>query len=414
MTKAKNILIITSCAFRLLLDYCYKYAISPIYSYAGFEYIPNKESYIISWVVLLLFIMLVQPFIKIGNTFVGMFALIIYFVRFIPITSFYACYYQPIDCFLLNSIFYAVLFVFLYFFLFRFRGDYNVVKSSNMVFIVVMILALNIVFISGYYSHFRLNFSLTNVYDLRFEARDYNIPLLLKYLWNAGNNIIPIFVVYYLEKKKKIIAYLLIFVSLLNFGINGLKTTLFKVILCVILYKCYRRSFVNYVGLFLVILVSFALMWFYFLNDTIISDIIVRRVFFMPARLDFCFYEYTLQNGLVYMNSELADKLTFDIGAIYMHEGVRANNGMFSDAYARFGIMGVFFYPILISLFCAWCGKAINRLNESIKFYVALIFAVTLMGSAFTTCLLTHGLMLTVVVLMMLPKTQTIKKSINS
>ena len=261
-----------------------------------------------------------------------------------------------------------------------------------------------VIFVSGYYTHFRLNFDLFNVYDLRLEARDFKMPVFLSYIWPAAANILPLILVYYLSKKKYTLVLFLSFVIFLNFSINGLKSVLFKLFIAVLLYLLWKDNFIKYIIAFLILLFSFALFEFYVLDSNIISSLIIRRVLFMPSMLDTLFYDYFSINGPIYYNENV--DVNFAISDIYFgKEEMRANNGLFSDAIINLGYVGVILYPLLFTLFFKYCSAAFFGVNKFVLVFVAFIIAMSLNSTMFTTALLTHGIfLLCVVVYYFLPK----------
>ena len=407
--KHKILFFLSILLYRLLLDYNYINIVSPRHSYAGFTFdAVETEAVYLSWVMLGVISVQVYQFFKRNYYFTLCFALLVFLLRVVPMTSFIACHNHPFEYIITQMVFYVLLFLLLY--IIHFKGIYRFQAGETLVNIIVIAMCLNILFISGYYSNFRVHLSFEDVYDLRFEARTYNIWTPLKYIWTASNNILPVMIIYYFEKNKRYFVFFIIFICLLNFGINGLKSTVFKVALCLLVYKFYRDAFLKYLALVLSGICLISIIELVVYNDYVISDMIVRRVFYMPARLDFCYYDYITHHSPIFFDSDLANKLPYAIGSEYMDDGVNANNGMFSDAFAKFGYGGVFLYPFLYTLFVAFSDKAMRLSERSLQFYVAFVVASTFYSSSFTTSLLTHGVVLTVLMVMIVSKDKSFFK----
>ena len=81
-----------------------------------------------------------------------------------------------------------------------------------------------------------------------------------------------------------------------------------------------------------------------------------------------------------------------------------ANNGIYADAFMNFGFIGLIFWAILLIIIL----KLIDSItkNKDIRMTVSAIAlpVIFLTNSAFLTCLLTHGLLVSLIVLYLLPK----------
>lgn len=394
---------ISTIIYRILLDYIYIYIVSPVYSYQGFTLNQNFNSILVSWIILFFISFFVVRYwnSKKEDYFIVCVTLIFFYLRVVPLTSFLANNFSGSSFAISALIFWFLFYLFLGIVkiptLKMPKTSLSIMPFLTFIFVVV------VVFISGYYTHFRLNFDLFNVYDLRLEARDFKMPIFLSYLWPAAANILPLILVYYLSKKKYGLVSFLAFVIFLNFSINGLKSVLFKLIIAILLYLFWKDNFIKYIVVCLILLFSFSLFEFYVLESSVISTLIVRRVFFMPSMLDTLFYDYFTIKGPIYY-SEAVD-VNFAISEFYFgKEEMRANNGLFSDAIINLGYCGIVLYPILYSVFFKYCSAAFTGLSKFVVVFVAFIIAMSLNSTMFTTALLTHGIFLLCLVVYLLPR----------
>ena len=86
-------------------------------------------------------------------------------------------------------------------------------------------MGLSIVYISWTNTGFRLLFNIFDsslIYGIRVEAREYTNFAILGYLQHAADNLFSILMIY-LFSKEKILALILGFLILLNFGITASK-----------------------------------------------------------------------------------------------------------------------------------------------------------------------------------------------
>lgn len=341
-------------------------------------------------------------FLKKPNSVVSIAAILFFFIRFVPLTSFIAVKAQDLDFILLECVYWILIFSLL-----RTKKKINAFKwhkNDVLINIFTVILISSVIFISGYYAHFRMNFSLLNIYDLRLEAREFNMPIILSYIWAPASNVLPIILIYFIQKKKRTIAYIIAFVIFLNFSINGSKATLFKLFFCLFLYFFMKKDLLNKIP-YLFILLTFATLieWILF-NTNWISNIIIRRVLFIPSLMDSLYFDYIKQYGPLYFNIGVTN-INFIIGEEYFNNSeMRANNGMFSDAYMNLGWIGCLIYPFIYSLFFKICNTAFEGINKQIVFFATLLIVTTLGSSLFSTAMMTHGILLLCIIVSLLPR----------
>ncbi len=246
--KKKLLFIISILVFRLLLDWIYLNEITPYFDYSNLSNYSTSESILSSWIYLALFIPLTLWIIeekKYGDfsQLIGVFLL---FLRIIPFTSLMMYMPQGVGFVVSNFIYWGLILIALRYM--KPKNPFNFLKegieNTNVINFITIVAVLTVLFVSGYYCHFRIHLSLEDVYDLRLEAREFHMPRILAYLHAATSNIIPIIMVYFMMKNKKTIIYLLALIGLLNFSIAGHKSTLFKIIICLALF--YFPKFIIY------------------------------------------------------------------------------------------------------------------------------------------------------------------------
>lgn len=395
--------------YRLLLDLIYFHQIVPFFSYWLMIDQSTTESGIISWVILALFTIPVIYFYKnndesryISNIFV----LFVFFVKLIPLSS--IIYFQPQS---LSYIFQQTILWIILFVLLAQSGPirFNAIqKRDSYILFITIIVSLAVLIVSGVYANFRLHFNLSDVYDLRFEAREFNMPKLLKYIYSFAANVIPICIVYYILKQRYVFVYLLAFVGLLNFSIAGSKSTLFRIVLCLLFLFLKNINFKKWIlpAFLCLTVISFLE---YIINDsTIISTLIIRRSLYIPNLLDSVYYDYLQNLDPYYFDTTKYTDLQFNIGNdVFGNDKMRANNGFFTDAYINLGTIGCFVYPFIYSTIIRFLAGACENHSNCIKVFSTFLFVTTLQSTFFTTSLLTHGLALIIVTLYLMPNTKT-------
>ena len=389
-----KITIFITIIYRLLLDYNYVEQISPFFAYANFTYNYNFQNYLLSWLILIVTLPLFTTFLKNLNLSSSQGGIILYLIRFIPFTSLVA--FKDLSITFIEAMF--VFWVLLFILLNKFPTiniGFIKVKSNKFILSIFIILSSTVIFISGYYTHFRINLDLLNVYDLRLEARAFNLPLLLQYLWPAASNILPIMMVYFFLKKKTTLFLLIAFIILLNFSINGSKSTLFKMLLCVGLIFINLNNILKWIIYGLPILCGSCILIDYATHSFIVSGFITRRGLFIPTLLDSLYYDYISKTGPVFFDSTTLTKLPFIIGDTYFdYEEMRCNNGLFTDAFTNMGLLGCIIFPLLITILFKLCNPIFKNVNHAISVFSTFLICITLNSSSLTTALLTHGILL--------------------
>lgn len=142
------------------------------------------------------------------------------------------------------------------------------------------------------------------------------------------------------------------------------------------------------------------------ITKTIIwSSLGLRRVLFVPAQLTSVYLDFFAVNPVVRMSDSILLRgwLTYPypvsvphlIGAVLGQPAMNANNGLISDGFANFGIVGVLVWAVLLGLLLKLLHAATERReNRPEAWAVAAMWPVILISSALTTSLLTQGLAL--------------------
>lgn len=385
------------------MDLIYRVQISPFFEYSGYYDESTYENCVYSWYYLLLFLPFVLWIVDDRyNMFSQCIALFLLFFRIVPFTSEVMFVPQPESYILANVVYWLLILLFLkHWKSMRLFGNLKEVGySQTMILLITTIFVLTVVLVSGVYCNFRIHLSLDDVYELRLEAREFDMPLILRYLQAATSNGIPILIIYFISRRNKVIVFLLAFVGLMNFSIAGHKSTLFKIVLCLGLYFCPKFDVKKYLPALFVTLCLMSIAEFYYIGTNALSAVIIRRGFYVPASLDISYYNYIIENGPTYFTEGIASK----IGELSGDDEKRCNNGMFSDAFMNLGYLGCVFFPFIFSFFVKLFEHITNNLDNSIKLFSAFLIVTTLGSSYFTTSMLTHGLFLLGVILYFIPK----------
>lgn len=402
--------------YKFLCDYSYANIISILFDYQSFENNPNFESMLISW----LMVLLLSPLIiktnfdeKLSSAIIK----VLIFISLIPTctligfnSSFETEYIVLMFIYwvvLLTSNLYMPKIIF---------GNSNYLGKLKFDKIIIVILILTVIVISWNYAGFRFQFDIYNVYDVRVESRGYKIPLIWGYLLTFADNILPIAFVYFLYRKKRIIAFCIAFIIFLNFGITASKQIIFLLFMSFLGFYFIRNlKFTNkFIWLFIG-LISVSILEFIYFETFIISIFSTYRVLFIPAKLHYVYYDFFSNNEFDYfrqsffkffLESPYKENIGFLMG--YHDAGIwtaRANNGLFSDAYYNFGIIGVFIFPIIVVVILKILDSSVSGLNQRFLFIIIISVSFVFNNLPFSTALISAGIIPLIFYLNSLKKT---------
>ena len=82
----------------------------------------------------------------------------------------------------------------------------------------------------------------------------------------------------------------------------------------------------------------------------------------------------------------------------------RANNGLFSDAYMNFGVIGIIIFPLILVLILKFIDGANVNIDNRIKFVIVCYLSFVLLGLPFSTFLISGGVLVTLMILYIMPE----------
>ncbi len=233
--------------------------------------------------------------------------------------------------------------------------------------------------------------------------------------WTA-NVINPLLVAWGLSRRRWWVAALGVAGQLVLFGITGLKSVLLSagliVAVVVVLRGDGRRFGVWMLGGATVVLVLGVIESQLF-DGGLLSGVLVRRTFVVPGQLMGLFVDYygqhekawlghSILGGIVPYGTELAPPRL--VGGRYFASVASANASVWADGYANFGELGMVAATGLLAAVFRLYDRAAVGLRRALATGLFAIPALTLANSALLTSLLTHGVLLVIAVVMLLPR----------
>lgn len=395
--------------YRCILELVYSHFISPVYSYAGYVNNACTSQYLFSW---LFFIILSFAFIKAlfgKDRFWKYVSFIILCLKFVPLTVLIAYVEYPTE-------YISQTFVFWLFFI----VGYNILPSfktidvkfiqknerifKNLLFVLISLFTISVLFVSIKYTGFRLHTSLFDVYDIRFEQRGLSYPKIFNYLLAASSVLCPLILCYFLDKKKYIYAILFCFIIYIDFSIGGLKSIVFITIIALVIRAIYTPKLLYSVP----IIACTVLVTIFSLNDTLqfALSFIIWRALFVPSGMDFEYYTFFNLFEPDYYRNSILRRIGFDspyasssvdiaVGEYFNPEieGIRANNGLISEAYANFGVNYYFLFPIILIIYIKLLSSFAKYTVEKYLLLISIVFAYAIISTFIPATFMSSGVL---------------------
>ena len=226
----------------------------------------------------------------------------------------------------------------------------------------------------------------------------------------------PFFVVWCLSNKYYAMSMFFAFTQLVYFFVDGSKTTFFSLVIVVLAYLVLKK----HPRLIREIILAFDAVTVACITQLIvlhggigkILSVFVRRVFFVPAKLNYDYYDYFSINPLNYYSNVIKfitpvypKGVPAEIGFFRNgYYGESANNGLFSDAIANLGLVGCVVMPIAVVIVLKLFDVVSEGINEAVLVSVIIAVSRPLFGSSFFTGLITHGLLVMMLLLYCMPR----------
>lgn len=423
ISRKSLFLIFGFVVLRIVADISYFYYVVPQYYYYDFADRRSTEGFIVSWVLTVIFAFLTVKLIERERMLFS--DIVVYSLALISIVPYLTLIYAGMlsNKYILMNGFYWLLILMLQIY----SGNQEVqpltLKLSStkiegaVVGFIGCFFALVVLYISFYYTDFRINFNLNLVYEIRNVADTYNIPVLIDYLFSWSKIVNIALFAYLLSKKRYIYAAMVFLIQVVSFGIDGTKAPFFMLIIVAGVVLLYRKSqYVKYKKMILWGLVAvfvLGLLEIMFTDSSFIYGVVIRRLMFVPAYLGYCYVDFFSTHVPDYFRGSILRRVGFTspyggqlgnmIGAnyIYHDETISCNNGLIANAVTNMGDMGILLMPIVLVLILRLVDKVTYGLDQKIYIPIAIYFAIILMNGFLSTALLTHGL-IPVCILMLL------------
>ncbi len=406
-------MIFLTLVFRVLLDITFFVYLDKYHDYAGFEMDFNLTKYVISIVItLLLFALIPLRSSRVSEVVVQFFFISVY----VPFASYFAFTNASYSWFLIFTGFWVIVFL-----MNQINFNWREIRSpirydSKYITLVITILTILVFGLIFMFSEVKFNLSFLDVYDIREENPTGSVPFS-GYLINWTAKIfLPFLLIYSIIKKKRyfsIYSLLVMGAIVLLFTLTGHKSYVMVIPIIIGTIWLFRTG-----DFLLNLLISFSVLTIVGLilllvfDHQIVLSLFVRRTLYVPAQLSFYYFDFFQNNHLLLSNSVFSSFFEYPyemqppkiIGEIYSHKpGISANNGIVSDGFANFGILGILIWAFLFSFILKIMDWLSNGKDPLILWTLILLGLMVFVGGSLLTGILTHGVILIILLTYLYP-----------
>lgn len=403
-------LFLVALFYKIVLDFSY-FTISKLWAYYGLIYSLNStklvESYLIFFVV---FIFMPKNQKHLSSVMLWMF-IVLSFVPFLTIYSFLdqsRAYAYAVMAFWVFIIFLiklpSVSIVFL-----------SKIYSRSFFYLFAFGLIASVIFLIWKYLGFTIGINLDKVYDIRSNYSQLKVPWS-GYLFTWVAHIVnPIIFAIFLTRKKILPTIIIILLELVLFSQTGNKSYLFALPFVLVLMWIVRKKN-PYVWLCAGLsgIVLSGLISYWVIGDTRMLSYFTRRTLLLPAQISFMYYEFFSANGFVFLSQHsiipnFMDypydlKPAYLIGSVYFNNSeTSANSGIYGDAFMNFGYAGFVIWGIVLAIILRMIDGLSKNKDKVVLVSLVAMPVISLINSALLTCLLTHGILLSMLIMYLLP-----------
>ncbi len=256
--------------------------------------------------------------------------------------------------------------------------------------------------------------SLTQVYEVR-SSVIYG-PTIIEYLINWQSNVLsPALVSYGMYKNKAMPVITGVAIQFFLFLYTGHKTMLFSIPLVILVYILVSNKslFIGLLKTFnVVILGSLSALWIF--NEGLIPSLFIRRVFFLPSLIRNAYFDYFSSHAFAKMGetslgflwtAPYSDNVPSIIGQQYF-QGAYANTGYLASAYADFGVVGVIVFAAIAGAVFFLIDWSSGSLDQGLVAGIWIVPVFSLLSSRLSTTLLSHGILISLVITVLLRENQ--------
>jgi oligosaccharide repeat unit polymerase len=408
--------------YRLSLDLSYLFYVHPYHFYNGFSLELSPLKTVASYFLLIVFSSILPKGKNIGDYGLQFFFLFVY----VPLSSYFNLSETDWLWFGLFQLFWAFLLLTIKLPIYIEQRQSSSPLAFRWIFWSLLIFVIGIVCLVLSKVGVQINFDLYAVYEIRAEKPQEKIPFGAYTVNWIAKVILPFFLLWFLSRKGIFQNSLFLFPAIaivLLFFVTGHKAFLFNIpflILCWILI--HSKHFFQNLLLSLIGVAFSCLFLLMFLDHELAMSLFVRRTLFIPAQLSFFYHDFFEGNPILLSNSIFQPIFSYPhpmsppylIADYYLDKPeMSANNGIIADGFMHFGIIGIILWAITFGLLLKLFSDVGRNKNGLIFGPLLLMGLKTWVDGALLTGILTHGIGITILLLLLYPSNDKINRTKN-
>lgn len=267
--------------------------------------------------------------------------------------------------------------------------------------------------------------ALGSAYDVREEYRHATAGgnALPQYALHWQSKVInPLVISYGIIKRRPEVIAVGFLGQLAIYSVSGLRAVLFSIgILAGVLFCFGRRgrTFGAKIALGSVGLVALCIVFDSLMNSVTLSSLFVRRLILTPGLLMGQYFNFFEVNPFVFLSNSVLSPFyhypytrsyPFEVGMFVSGNPLSFfNAGIWPDAYANFGLIGIPAFTLILGLILWLLDSVSLGRHLWLVAGVAALPAWSLVNSGLFTAMMTHGILLLLVIVYLLPRTSGLR-----
>lgn len=398
---------------RIVFDYVFITQIATIYGYNGYFYDFNLMRSIVSWLMMYSLLPVVVRCIR-KPCFSNLVLYAIYLINYIPATIMVSFMHPEFAVYL--YLYYLLLFAVTFEIKLRITKRSHHYMTKRSIYMLAALFSVVVPFVWLYYARGRIQLGFDDVYEARLEARGYGIPMVFRYIFASMKVVIPVCVVWALKNKNRGIAIALTIVQLISFFVDGTKSTVFSIFVSIAGYYYLNKNEdrIRYFPDVLACIGLLSIAEYKIRHTFMITHLFIRRVMFVPNMLNFRYYEFFSEHEPDYFRASILRLFGFQspygsvartIGKYFSgSDDLAANNGLFSDAIANLGVVGVVIMPLAVLLILKTLDAVSEDIDLASRIAAVVPFTVAVISTSYFRLFLTHGMVALFMIFYFIPR----------
>lgn len=265
---------------------------------------------------------------------------------------------------------------------FDFFSRIKLVWTIRIVMIFVCVFTLLYVY---NYNHFNFSILFDEMYSVRADYAQYaediqgtSASYISLIITKTSSWLLPIYLYYSLMGKKVFDTLICIFTFIANFSVEMQKVSLFIIAVVVFIVIIQKRGKLSLASKYLifgfVFLYSMSIIEYYINGESIVFSNFLRRITYVPSYLSNIYYCFFVDNSKIWLTQDAfiiqwftryiihrpysGSTVSVISDNVFSGKLPSPNTGIFAEAYAQMGIIGVIVFPFINSLVIKYVKKS--------------------------------------------------------